>query len=206
MAQIKIVTMRVSECVTNCFICCNTQTKECFIVDPGDDGDGIQRKITELSVKPVAILLTHGHFDHIGAVNFLKNKYDIPVVASAHEDKILSDPRANLTGFIGAPYTVKADRLLNDGDIFEYAGITIKMILTPGHTSGSCCYYIEDNSILFSGDTLFCASRGRTDFPTGSERAIINSIRTKLLTLPGDTIVYAGHMEETTIESERVFY
>lgn len=206
MANISITKLRVSECVTNCYICSNTDTKECFIVDPGDGADVIKNKITELSVKPVAILLTHGHFDHIGAVKPLKEIYGVPVVASAAEDKILTDPRANLTGYFGSPMTLKADRFLNDNDMIEYAGIKMKMILTPGHTCGSCCYYLEENGVLFSGDTLFCASRGRTDFPTGSDAAIINSIKNKLLVLPEDTVVYAGHMEETTIEHERLFY
>lgn len=206
MAKIAITKLRVSECVTNCYICSNTETKECFIVDPGDNPFSISNKIKELELTPVAILLTHGHFDHIGAATRLKEDYNIPIVATAQEEKILSDPRANLTGYFGSPYIVKADRLINDGDIISYAGITMKVLLTPGHTCGSCCFYLEDNAVLFSGDTLFCASRGRTDFPTGSEAAIINSIRTKLLVLPEDTIVYAGHMEETTIKHERLYY
>lgn len=206
MAKIAITKLRVSECVTNCYICSNTDTKECFIVDPGDNAISIRNKITEMSLKPVAILLTHGHFDHIGAAKELKDNYNIPIVTSAQEEKILSDPRANLTKYFGTPYIIKADRLLNDGDMIEYAGVSMKMILTPGHTCGSCCYYLEENGVLFSGDTLFSASRGRTDFPTGSEAAIINSIRNKLLILPEDTEVYSGHMEETTIANERLYY
>lgn len=206
MAKIAITKLRVSECITNCYICRNTETNECFIVDPGDNPYSIKNKITELSLEPKAILLTHGHFDHIGAAKELKAEYNVPILATAQEDKILSDPRANLTGYFGTPFILKADKFINDGDIIEYAGISMKVILTPGHTCGSCCFYLEENGVLFSGDTLFCASRGRTDFPTGSEAAIINSIRTKLLVLPGDTIVYSGHMEETTIENERLYY
>ena len=205
MADIYVSTLRVSELVTNCYICMNKDTKESFIVDPGDDADRIVMQLDRLEAKPVAILLTHGHFDHIGAAGELKKKYDIPVIASAAEEKVLTDPNVNLSGMFGSSCILRADRYLNDGDEFECAGINIRMILTPGHTCGSCCYYLYDNGTLFSGDTLFCASRGRTDFPTGSERAIMNSIRNKLLILPGDTDVLAGHMESTTIADERAY-
>lgn len=206
MAEIYVSTLRVSECVTNCYICMNQDTKESFIVDPGDGADRIKMQLDRLEAKPVAILLTHGHFDHIGAASQLKREYDIPIVASAAEEKILTNPNGNLTGYVGTPYVIKADRFLYDGEEIEYAGIKMRMILTPGHTCGSCCFYLYEYGTLFSGDTLFCASRGRTDFATGSESAIINSIKNKLLVLPGDTDVLPGHMESTTIEDERVYY
>lgn len=206
MSKIKIRSVLVSECYTNCYLCMNTETKEGFIVDPGDDELKISANVSHIEMKPVAILLTHGHFDHIGAVEKLKKRYDIPVYASEVEDRLLLDNRANLSAMFGEPTMICADKFLRDGENINIAGFDIKFILTPGHTPGSGCYYIADEKVLFSGDTLFHASRGRTDFPGGSEAAIINSIKEKLLKLPGDTDVYPGHMDTTKIDNEKVYY
>lgn len=206
MADIKIRSVLVSECYTNCYLCMNTESKEGFIVDPGGDQLKISTNISDLGMIPKAILLTHGHYDHIGAVDALKQRYDIPVIASEEEDRLLLDQRANLSAMFGEPVSVCADRFLKDGENLTVAGIPMKFLLTPGHTKGSGCYYLAENEVLFSGDTLFHASRGRTDFPGGSEAAIIRSIREKLLTLPGETEVYPGHMDMTDIDSEKVYY
>ena len=206
MSRIKIRSVLVSECYTNCYLCMNTETKEGFIVDPGDDELKISANVSHIEMKPVAILLTHGHFDHIGAVEKLKKRYDIPVYASEVEDRLLLDNRANLSSMFGEPTMICADKFLRDGENVNIAGFDIKFILTPGHTPGSGCYYIDDENVLFSGDTLFHASRGRTDFPGGSEAAIINSIKEKLLKLPGNTDVYPGHMDTTKIDNEKVYY
>ena len=206
MSRIKIRSVLVSECYTNCYLCMNTETKEGFIVDPGDDELKISANVSHIEMKPVAILLTHGHFDHIGAVEKLKKRYDIPVYASEVEDRLLLDNRANLSSMFGEPTMICADKFLRDGENVNIAGFDIKFILTPGHTPGSGCYYIADENVLFSGETLFHASRGRTDFPGGSEAAIINSIKEKLLKLPGNTDVYPGHMDTTKIDNEKVYY
>ena len=206
MSRIKIRSVLVSECYTNCYLCMNTETKEGFIVDPGDDELKISANVSHIEMKPVAILLTHGHFDHIGAVEKLKKRYDIPVYASEVEDRLLLDNRANLSSMFGEPTMICADKFLRDGENVNIAGFDIKFILTPGHTPGSGCYYIADENVLISGDTLFHASRGRTDFPGGSEAAIINSIKEKLLKLPGNTDVYPGHMDTTKIDDEKVYY
>ena len=206
MSRIKIRSVLVSECYTNCYLCMNTETKEGFIVDPGDDELKISANVSHIEMKPVAILLTHGHFDHIGAVEKLKKRYDIPVYASEVEDRLLLDNRANLSSMFVEPTMICADKFLRDGENVNIAGFDIKFILTPGHTPGSGCYYIADENVLFSGDTLFHASRGRTDFPGGSEAAIINSIKEKLLKLPGNTDVYPGHMDTTKIDNEKVYY
>lgn len=206
MAEIKIRSVLVSECYTNCYLCMNTETKEGFIVDPGGDPLKISTNVGNMEMIPKAILLTHGHYDHIAAVDALKERYNIPVFASEAEDMLLVDNRANLSVMFGDPITVCADKFLKDGEALTVADIKMKFILTPGHTRGSGGYYLAENEVLFSGDTLFHASRGRTDFPGGSEAAIMRSIREKLLTLPGDTEVYPGHMDITTIDSEKVYY
>lgn len=206
MAKIMIRSVTVSECYTNCYICMNKDTKEGFIVDPGDDELKISVNVSRLEMIPKAILLTHGHFDHIGAVNKLKERYNIPVIVGAKEEKVLTDSRMNLSSMFGEPVKVNGDRFLEDGETFQVAGFDIQYVLTPGHTPGSGCFYIEEEQVLFSGDTLFQASRGRTDFPGGSESDIIKSIKNKLLVLPGETEVYPGHMNITNIDSEKVYY
>ena len=206
MAEIMIRSVLVSECYTNCYLCMNKDTKEGFIVDPGADELKISANISKMEMLPKAILLTHGHFDHIEAVDGLKKRYDIPVIVGENEDRLLLDSRMNLSSMFGNPMQVCADKFLSDGEKMTVAGFDIKYIHTPGHTPGSGCYYLAEEQVLFSGDTLFQASRGRTDFPGGSEAAIINSIRNKLLTLPGETEVYPGHMNITTIDSEKVYY
>ncbi len=207
MNKIEIRTVTVSEAYTNCYLVKNSETGEGFLVDPGDDEVKLFAHITRMDMKPVAILLTHGHFDHIGAVEALKERYHIPAYAAEAEKETLLDGKRNLTFYhYEQPVKVHADRFLGDGEEFTVAGIPVRFILTPGHTPGSGCYYLEENQLLFSGDTLFCASRGRTDFPGGSEAQIIRSIREKLLTLPDETEVLAGHMGQTTIGDEKIYY
>lgn len=204
MFQIKRIT--VGEVYTNCYICKSKENGRGFIVDPGDDFNKIIRYAEDMECSVEAILLTHGHFDHIGAVEKLKQKYNAKIYASVEEEKMLLDSRINMTASFGSPISICADEYLRDGQRFNVAGFDIKFILTPGHTTGSGCFYLQKEEVLFSGDTLFQASRGRTDFPGGSESAIIRSIREKLLVLPGDTAVLPGHMDSTTIEDEKVYY
>ena len=166
----------------------------------------IGRKALDEGLRLKAVLLTHGHGDHILAVNDLKKTFGIPVYAAADEESLLRDPDRNLSASLfGCPVTVGPDVLLRDGETFEAAGISLRMLLTPGHTPGSCCYYSEEEKILFSGDTLFCASVGRTDFPGGSSRELLRSIREKLLVLPEDVTVYPGHGESTSIGYEKKY-
>lgn len=202
----EIKNVLVSEAFTNCYIVKNEETNEGFIIDPGGSALKISRIIEQMQMTPKAILLTHGHFDHIGAVDELRDRYGIKVYVSEEESKFMQNYNNNLSVFFGEGMIVKPDISIRDGEELEIAGIKMKFILTPGHTPGSGCFYVEDEGVLFSGDTLFCMSRGRTDFPGGSEREILDSIRNKLLILPGDTVVLAGHNEQTTIENEKRFY
>jgi len=201
--NIEIKMMVLGPVQTNCFFLINEDTKELLIIDPADRAQGIIDWIQSEGLKPVAILLTHGHFDHIMAVEGLRKEYQIPMYASKDEVEVLANPQLNVSTMMGAYVSMKADELFADGDVLELAGMKLKVISTPGHTIGSVCFYIEEEKMLISGDTLFEASVGRTDFPTGSSRQLIHSIKTRLFILPEDVNVFPGHGEVTSIAYEK---
>ena len=188
---------------TNCYVVYNENTKECFVVDPAAPSAPLVEFIQTEGLQLQGILLTHGHFDHIMAVKEVKEKYQIPVYACMQEEVMLAEPTINMTAVYGSACSIKPDVLLDDGQIFEAAGFSIQMFHTPGHTKGSCCYYIKDEGVLFSGDTLFCGSVGRTDFPGGSSAEIVRSLHKLVDTLPEDTEVFPGHDASTTIGYEK---
>lgn len=188
---------------TNCLLVMNKETKELLIVDPGDDPVTIRDAVTRFGGNPVAILLTHGHYDHILAVETVKDLFDIPVYAHREEQELLKSPSLNMSGSWMKGFATKADHLLSDGQKLLLAGIEITVLHTPGHTKGSCCYYLPDEQVLLSGDTLFAGSVGRMDFPTGSGAQMKASIDKLLTGLPEETEVYPGHGETTTIGYEK---
>lgn len=208
MANLKVNMYVVGPVQTNCYIARNTETDEIIIIDPGSAGRQLAEIINKEGYVPKGILLTHGHFDHTDGIADLASNIsaDIPVYALDEEKKTLDDPNINLSASMG--YGAKkysADIYLRDGEEIELAGFRIKVIHTPGHTEGGCCYYIADQSALFVGDTLFAGSVGRTDFPEGSMSKLIRSIKDKLLILPDDTRVYPGHDSITTIADEKKY-
>ena len=188
---------------TNCYFAVNEETKECLVIDPGDYAKMLAGKITEAGYKPVAILLTHGHFDHIMGVEGLRAQFDIPVYVHEEDAQMMEVPRLNACAMIGANVSVKADHTVKDGDILNLAGMEIHVLHTPGHTPGGVCYYFPKEEVLFSVDTLFCESVVRTDLPGGSMSALVRSIKEKVLKLPDLTIVYTGHGEPTKIGEEK---
>ena len=189
-------------CATNTYYVYDDETKRGLIVDPADSPDTIIAKADSLSMIPEAILITHGHFDHVLAMNKVREHYGIKVYAGLTEKQVLHDMAMNLTSSFGMGQIFDADIHLKDGEEFETAGYHIKAIEVPGHTIGGMCYYFDKQGVLFSGDTLFCESVGRSDFPGGSASALCRGIKDKLFVLPEHTKVYPGHMDETTIGNE----
>ncbi len=189
-------------CATNTYYVYDDETKRGLIVDPADSPDTIIAKADSLSMIPEAILITHGHFDHVLAMNKVREHYGIKVYAGLTEKQVLHDMAMNLTSSFGMGQTFDADIYLKDGEEFEAAGYHIRAIEVPGHTIGGMCYYFDKQGVLFSGDTLFCESVGRSDFPGGSASALCRGIKDKLFILPEHTKVYPGHMDETTIGNE----
>lgn len=203
MANAQIEWMVLGMVSTNTYLVKNKDTGELLIIDPADAAGSIQEKIRQMEGRPAAILLTHGHFDHMMAAKELRTAYDIPVYACRKEQELLKNARYNLSASWASPHVLEADRYLADGEVFRLAGFEIRLLHTPGHTEGSCCYYLSEEGVLFSGDTLFAGSVGRTDFPTSSGAEMRNSLHRLLAELPGDTRVCPGHGEETTIAYEK---
>lgn len=187
----------------NCYLYTCSATKKAVIIDPGAEGKKIHRWILEKGVKVDYILLTHGHVDHIGAVDELKGLLgDVLVGIHAGDAEMLTDGKKNLSGYMGQSLVQKeADILLQDGQEIMVGNERLKIISTPGHSPGCVCFLSSEG--LFSGDTLFAGSIGRTDFPGGSLDQLLNGVKKKLLILPDQTRVFPGHGEETSIGEEK---
>lgn len=188
---------------TNCYVAWNEQTKEAVIVDPAAYSKKLAEFLREEGLKPQAVLLTHGHFDHIMGLDALLEEYPVPVYVHGAEKGLIADPKTNLSLTYTNGYVFEDATYVTDGQKIAAAGVTFEVLFTPGHTSGGCCYYAETENMLFSGDTLFRGSVGRSDLPTGDETTLIRSIKEKLLVLPENTVVYPGHMAATTIQTEK---
>ncbi|HHU48277.1 MAG: MBL fold metallo-hydrolase [Caldicoprobacterales bacterium] len=187
----------------NCYIPYCEQTRQCALIDPGDRADRILGLIQRNNLKPKYILLTHGHFDHIGAVNELREQTGAQVGVHPEDLAMLTDPMKNLSSLAGVePIKVSADIMVEDGMTLQVGNIRLKAIHTPGHTRGGLCYLAE--GVLFTGDTLFAGSVGRTDLPGGSHHTLIKSIRQKLFILEDDLTVFPGHGPISSLRQERI--
>jgi glyoxylase-like metal-dependent hydrolase (beta-lactamase superfamily II) len=181
-------------------------TEQVLVIDPGLEPDLIFDLLDREGLVPAAILNTHGHADHIGGNEALKGKFpQVPLIIGAAEEKLLSDPQANLSAPFGMPVvSPPADRLVREGDVVEAAGIRLEVLEVPGHSPGHVVYvYRGDPPLVFGGDVLFREGIGRYDFPGSNGQLLFRGIRTKLFRLAPETIVYPGHGPETTIDHEK---
>lgn len=190
---------------TNCYLAINEETKQAVVIDPAACPSYLMSHIKSEGLKVEAILLTHGHFDHIMGIDGFLSEFDVPVYVHEDDADAMEDPVLNQSSTYTSGYTFGKARYLRDRQTLELAGYTFQVIHTPGHTKGGCCYYVASEDVLFSGDTLFQNSVGRTDFVNSSTSDLVHSVREKLFLLLDDTIVYPGHMGETKIGHEKKY-
>lgn len=199
-----MVKLVVGPFASNSYILGCEITREGVIIDPGDDGETIISQVEKNNIKITKLLHTHAHYDHVGATAILKKKYPTAEVSLHREDVPLYSNLLVQAGLFGlkAESPTKVERFLNDGDIITFGNFSLKVIHTPGHSPGGVCYLLTDHSGIFSGDTLFRRSIGRTDLWGGSHEQLITSIKEKLFILNRDIKVFPGHGDETTIGEE----
>jgi len=193
---------------TNCYVLRSSEAvKDCLIVDAGLGAEKLIKFLQEHNLNPVAVVLTHGHIDHIEGVAALRAEFpDIKVYIHNLDAEMLTEPYTNLSAMTGADFSVEpADFFLEEQSVIEQADIKLSVLHTPGHTPGGICLYCEDEGIAFTDDALFADSIGRTDFPDGNTEQLLQSIREKLFTLPDETKVYPGHGPITTIAHEKEY-
>jgi hydroxyacylglutathione hydrolase len=201
-----IDTFIIGDFQTNCY--CLRQAEDshdCVVIDTGLDETELIEAIDEKRVQPLAMILTHGHIDHIAGLNIIREIFpDMKVYIHKLDSQMLVNPVGNLSLMTGNPFsTAPADCLVEEGDIIELAGIKLHVLHTPGHTPGGISLYCPEEDVVFSGDALFTDSIGRTDFPGGNMPNLIEGIKKKLLTLPDDTKVFPGHGPSTLIAREK---
>ena len=198
-------TLQVGPLSVNCYIVGDEHTREVIVIDPGGDVRVIALALTQARARVVAIVLTHAHFDHVMGVAGLKEETGAPLMVGEEEAPFLTMAKGQAAFFgLSVPTPPPPDRLLRDGEEIRVGALRLRVLATPGHTPGGICLSEGENKIVFSGDTLMRGGVGRTDFPGGSMEALLQSIRTKLLTLPPETIVYPGHGTVTTIGEEKM--
>ena len=196
--------LEVGEYLANCYLVGCEKTRAGIVIDPGDAGDFVISKIKQNKLRIDKIVLTHGHLDHIGAVEYLRNILGAKVLIHSGDAEMLTSPDRNLSAFTASPMAAKEpDILLEDGQIIEFGETALKVLHTPGHSPGGISLYGE--GVVFTGDTLFLGSVGRTDLPNGDFDLLMSSIQGKLFALPDETIIYPGHGPETTVEQEKNF-
>ena len=191
----------------NLYLVWRDGSSACVVIDPGLEPFDAIRFIESNSLVPETILITHGHYDHIGGIEAFCQKWpNIEILVGEKERFKLTDPMGNLSGHFGFPVTTRdATRTLADGQEFTAAGIAFKAILIPGHSSGHLVFQLSGAvpPTVFVGDVIFAGSVGRTDFPDGDTDALISGIKSQLMTLPGDTVLYPGHGPATIVSDER---
>ena len=193
---------------TNCYVIFDEESKEIMVIDPAGDVDEIENLIKEVfKGKLKYIYLTHCHVDHIAGVQELKKRCGGKVLIHNIDAVGLENPDINLSKYVGAPeIRIKADSRVNDGDLLHLGSLEFKVLYTPGHTKGSSSLYCKEKACLFSGDTIFAGTWGRSDLPTSSRADLIDSILNKILVLPNNIMIYPGHGKATELDDERPIY
>ncbi len=198
----KYETLVVGSLETNCYLVYCQETLECAVVDPGAEPDEIIRLIAKLGLKPVVILNTHAHVDHVGANKDIKEKFNIPLYLHSADRSILEKAQeSELALFLGAKDSPAPDHFIKEGDEIKIGKSSLKVIHTPGHSPGSVSFL--GDGFLLSGDTLFFGGVGRTDFPGGSWQQLESSIKERILAMSDEIIVLPGHGPSTTVGEEK---
>ena len=198
-------TLVVGPYAVNCYLYWDPESKDGVIIDPGLEAGRIIGEVVAAGFVPQAILLTHGHVDHIIAVEAVKDHFQIPLYIGRGEEELLKNPSANASALIGEPITAPTpEHLLDDEAPLEIVTINFRVLATPGHSPGGVCYLDENEGVLFCGDTIFAGSIGRSDLPGCSLEQLLNSIDQKIMKLPDDVICYPGHGPRTTVGTERL--
>ena len=193
----------------NCFFYIDDRTKHGFIIDPGAQADRLLDLIGEKGWTIEKILLTHGHFDHMGAVDEIRDALGVPVYAHIRSDEYLLDARKNLSALCGPPIIVRGAEYLDDGDVVTLDAnpdFGLKVVYVPGHTTDSVMFYSEADHVAFVGDTIFKGSIGNYQYPGGNADDLQRSIIRQIFTLPDQTILCSGHSEQTTVGAEKQRY
>lgn len=201
--NLAIMGLAVGVMPTNCYLVWDNISKDAVVIDPADDEERIIEWIEKEGLELKAILLTHGHFDHVMAVDALRKKYGVKSYIHELEQEVLGDAQKNCAYMINSSFTDEADVYVKDEEELQFGALNLRVLHTPGHTQGGVCYYFYQANTLFSGDTMFCRNVGRDDLPTGNGMALQKSIREKLLVLPEEVIVFPGHNGPTTIGTEK---
>lgn len=202
-SNLKVITIPVGSLQTNCYLVVNEATKKSLVFDPGEDADSIYHYLSNQQLEVEAILFTHGHFDHITGGSKLASLVHAKTYMAQEEKELSEDANLNCSRMFGSAVTLIPDVTVTDHEKLHFLDTELIVIATPGHTKGSVCYYFKEAEILISGDTLFFESYGRTDFPTGSDRQLEQSLTNLLSTLPEEVVVYPGHGVHTTIGYEK---
>ncbi len=193
-----VITGNIEE---NCHLIWN-ENKHCLVIDPGDDCSRILKVIEQHHLFVEKIILTHGHYDHVGAVNELKKATGAIVIAHEEEKELILNPDLSLARYISPDFSVpQVDSYVKDGDVISAGDLSFTVMHTPGHTQGGMCLY--GHGVLFSGDTIFYGTLGRWDFPTGNLSKLVHSITKRIFILPDDTVIYSGHGPATNVGAEK---